>query len=48
MKTYIAKSLGPGTARNWRSVCNMQAIAEQIGREPSKPDVQAGRRGHRC
>ncbi|MGH8583587.1 MAG: DUF1697 domain-containing protein [Gammaproteobacteria bacterium] len=42
----IEKSLGPGTARNWRSVCNVQAIAEQIGREASKPAVQAGARRH--
>ncbi len=45
----VEKSLGPGTARNWRSVRNIQAIAEQIRGEPSKPDVQADagrRRGH--
>jgi uncharacterized protein (DUF1697 family) len=27
----IEKSLGvPGTARNWRSVCNIKALAEEI------------------
>ncbi|MDQ3774237.1 MAG: hypothetical protein M3461_07665 [Pseudomonadota bacterium] len=45
----IEKSLGPGTARNWRPVGNTEAIAGQVGRECSKPDVRAGtrhRRGH--